>query len=66
MPTPAYQSPWINDDARLFRKTARKFIANEFVPHHARWCVEHQHDADAWTKAGAVGKNHADCCLSGW
>lgn len=60
MSSPAYQSPWISDDARQFRKTARKFIANEFVPHHARWCVEHQPDAEAWTKAGAVGMLLAD------
>jgi acyl-CoA dehydrogenase len=60
MSSPAYQSPWISDEARLFRRTARKFIANEFAPHHARWCLEHQPDAEAWTKAGAVGLLLAD------
>lgn len=60
MPSPAYRSPWVSDDARLFRDTARKFIGNEFAPHHARWCIEHQPDAEAWTKAGAAGLLLAD------
>lgn len=50
-----YQSAWSNAEARMFRNTARLFVQKEFVPHHARWCAQHFPDAEAWTKAGAVG-----------
>jgi acyl-CoA dehydrogenase len=44
-----------DDDVALFRRTASQFIQKEFVPHHARWCLQHGPDAAAWTQAGAVG-----------
>ena len=50
-----YVSPWINEDTQLFRKTVKRFIQEEFVPHEARWREQHRVDADAWTKAGEVG-----------
>jgi acyl-CoA dehydrogenase len=50
-----YQSPWIDDEVRMFRKTASAFIRKEFVPHHARWCTQHYPDAEAWTRAGTTG-----------
>jgi acyl-CoA dehydrogenase len=53
--THPYVSPWINEEIQLFRKTARRFIQEEFVPHEARWREQHRVDADAWTKAGEVG-----------
>jgi len=55
MPSGSYQSGWINDEVRMFRKTASQFIRKEFAPHYARWCAQHYPDAEAWTKAGAVG-----------
>jgi len=51
----AYQSPWITDDVRLFRKTARQFIQEEFVPHQARWREQQRPDTEAWTAAGGAG-----------
>jgi len=57
-PQPAthpYISPWINEDHQLFRKTVKRFIQEEFLPHEARWREQHRVDADAWTKAGEVG-----------
>ena len=57
-PQPAkhpYTSPWINEELQLFRKTVKRFIQEEFVPHEARWREQHRVDADAWTKAGEVG-----------
>jgi acyl-CoA dehydrogenase len=57
-PQPAkhpYASPWINEELQLFRKTVKRFIQEEFVPHEARWREQHRVDADAWTKAGEVG-----------
>ena len=52
---PPYQSPWMNDELRMFRKTARRFVQEEFVPHEARWREQHRVDAEAWTKAGETG-----------
>ena len=51
----AYQSPWITDDVRLFRKTVRQFIEEAFVPHQDRWREQRRPDAEAWTAAGRAG-----------
>src|SRR4029077_15935679 len=40
---------------QLFRKTVRRFVQEEFVPHEARWREQHRVDSEAWTKAGEVG-----------
>ncbi len=50
-----YQSPWMTDDVRLFRKTVRQFIQEEFVPHQDRWRTQQRPDAEAWTAAGRAG-----------
>jgi acyl-CoA dehydrogenase len=50
-----YQSPWINDDLRIFRKSVRQFVQKEFTPHQNRWREQHRPDAEAWTAAGAAG-----------
>ncbi|HLJ48145.1 MAG TPA: acyl-CoA dehydrogenase family protein [Bryobacteraceae bacterium] len=50
-----YVSPWINDEIQLFRKTVKRFVQEEFVPHEARWREQHRVDAEAWTRAGEVG-----------
>ena len=50
-----YQSPWMNDELRIFRETVRNFIQKEFVPHQARWRQQHLPDAEAWTAAGEIG-----------
>ena len=55
MPSCAYQSPWMTDDVRLFRKTVRQFIQEEFVPHQDRWREQQRPDAEAWTAAGRAG-----------
>ena len=55
LPGGSYQSGWIDEEVRMFRKTAGQFIRKEFAPHYARWCAQLHPDADAWTKAGAVG-----------
>jgi acyl-CoA dehydrogenase len=51
----AYQSPWMNDELRMFRSTVRRFIEKEFLPHQARWHQQHRPDDDAWAKAGEIG-----------
>src|SRR2546426_10047190 len=44
-----------SDALRTFRATIRSFIQTEFAPHQDRWREQRFPDADAWTKAGAVG-----------
>src|ERR1019366_4654257 len=51
----AYQSPWLNDELRMFRKTVRRFIEEEFLPHQARWREQHRPDDEAWTAMGSTG-----------
>lgn len=55
MPSAAYESAWVSDEVRLFRKTVRQFIQREFTPHQARWRQQQHADPDAWTKAGGIG-----------
>jgi acyl-CoA dehydrogenase len=55
VPSGTYQSPWIDDDVRIFRKTAYQFIDKEFSPDYERWCAQHYPDARAWTRAGETG-----------
>src|SRR5258706_12604980 len=50
-----FQSSWMNDDLRMFRKTVRQFIEEKCAPHHARWCREHRPDPEAWTAAVETG-----------
>jgi len=50
-----YQSPWANDEVRMFRETVRQFVQKEFVPHQARWREQQRPDAEAWTQAGRAG-----------
>lgn len=50
-----HQSPWMNEELRMFRSTVRQFIAKEFVPNQARWREQHRPDVEAWTGAGRVG-----------
>lgn len=51
----AYESPWMNEDLRVFRKTVRRFIQEELAPHQAHWRQQRRPDAQAWTAAGAAG-----------
>jgi acyl-CoA dehydrogenase len=55
MAAETYQSPWANDEVRMFRDTVRQFIQSEFVPQQERWRAQHAPDAAAWTSAGAAG-----------
>jgi acyl-CoA dehydrogenase len=50
-----YESSWINDELRMFRTTARRFIEKEFAPHQDCWRKQQRPDAESWTKAGEVG-----------
>ncbi|MBI4910460.1 MAG: acyl-CoA dehydrogenase family protein [Acidobacteria bacterium] len=50
-----YLSPWMNEELLMFRKTAKRFVQEEFLPHEPRWREQHRPDAEAWTKAGETG-----------
>jgi acyl-CoA dehydrogenase len=54
-PAPVYQSPWLDEEIALFRKTVRRFIQEEFAPNEPRWREQHRCDPEAWTKAGQTG-----------
>lgn len=49
------EAPWTTDDTRVFRKTAREFIAKEFLSRQASWDEQGRPDREAWRKAGKVG-----------
>jgi acyl-CoA dehydrogenase len=56
----AYESPWVDDEVRLFRRTVRQFIEKELVPQQPRWRERRAPDAAAWTAAGRAGLLLAD------
>ena len=45
----------MNDELRMFRKTVRRFIHEEFLPRQVRWRQQHRPDAEAWVQAGSAG-----------
>ncbi len=49
------QSPWMNEELQMFRKTVRRFVQEEFVPNEPKWREQHRCDASAWTRAGETG-----------
>jgi acyl-CoA dehydrogenase len=54
-PMPNYESPWMNDELRIFRKTVREFIQTEFLPRQEKWRAQHRPDVEAWKLAGQTG-----------
>jgi acyl-CoA dehydrogenase len=44
----------MDDELRIFRKTVRRFIQEQFVPHQARWRDQHHPDPEAWMEMGKV------------
>lgn len=55
MSSRTYESLWMNDDLRMFRKSVHEFIQKEFTPHQDRWREQHRPDDGAWKAAGAMG-----------
>lgn len=51
----AYESSWMTDELRMFRRTARHFIEKEFAPQQDCWRKDQRPAADAWTRAGEAG-----------
>jgi len=52
---PTYESPWMNEELRMYRKALREFIQEEFVPRLAKWREQHRPDASDWKQAGQTG-----------
>src|SRR6185437_7612338 len=55
VPRPA----WMTEDLVLLEEQARRFIADQFVPHLDRWHEAGMYDRDVWTKAGSAGRSFA-------
>ena len=51
LPRPA----WMTEDLVLLEEQARRFIADEFVPHIDRWHAAGIYEREVWTKAGQAG-----------
>jgi len=51
----SYQSPWMNDELRMFRETARQFVQKQLAPQQACWRQQQRPAAEAWTQAGGAG-----------
>jgi len=47
--------PWMTEDLVLLEDQARRFIANEFVPHFDKWHEDHFYPREVWTKTGQAG-----------
>jgi len=50
-----YVSPWMNDELRALRDTARRFFEREAVPNMPKWSEQRFVDREFWLAAGAVG-----------
>jgi acyl-CoA dehydrogenase len=55
MTSSAYESPWMDDELRLYRESVRRFIQEEFVPRQPHWREQHHPDDRDWLSAGRVG-----------
>jgi acyl-CoA dehydrogenase len=54
-PIAAYESPWINDDVRMFRRSVAQFVEKEFAPRQPLWRDNRGPLAGAWAAAGSAG-----------
>lgn len=50
-----YTSPWMNEELRIFRDAARRFLKAEFTPNIEKWVHAKLVDPAAWIKAGEAG-----------
>jgi acyl-CoA dehydrogenase len=50
-----YQSPWMEEDLKVFRETVSRFVETEMVPHDARWRAQHHVDRETWRRVGEMG-----------
>lgn len=50
-----YQSPWMNEELRIFRTTVGRLVEKDFLPGQQRWRRQHGPDSSAWPAAGSAG-----------
>jgi acyl-CoA dehydrogenase len=55
MTSDAYESPWVTEETRIFRRSVRQFVEKELAPHRVRWEEQGRADTGAWKKAGEMG-----------
>jgi acyl-CoA dehydrogenase len=55
-----YESPWLDQETLIFRRTVRRFVEKELAPHQDRWAEQGRPDAEAWIGAGKTGLLLAD------
>jgi len=51
----AYESPWMDEDLRVFRETVARFVEDEMLPLDARWRAQHHVDPATWRRVGELG-----------
>ncbi|MGB8327856.1 MAG: acyl-CoA dehydrogenase family protein [Steroidobacteraceae bacterium] len=51
----AYESPWMDEELRVFRETVARFVAAEMAPEDARWRAQHHVDRGMWRRVGEQG-----------
>ena len=51
----SYESPWMNDELRMYREVVRKFVETQLAPNQARWVQQRHPDVEAWSAAGQTG-----------
>lgn len=55
-----YESPWMTDDVRMYRRTVQQFVEKELAPQQERWREANRPDRAAWSSAGRAGLLLAD------
>ena len=50
-----YESPWMDEDLRVFRETVSRFVETEMAPLDARWRAQHHVDRETWRRLGEMG-----------
>ena len=50
------QTPtWMTEEHQLYAESVRRFLANEYIPHVARWNDQGYVDPEFWHHAGEAG-----------
>lgn len=52
---PERESPWMNDELRIFRDSVRKMFEREFAPREAQWARQGHCDREVWNQLGELG-----------
>ena len=50
-----YESPWMNDDLRMLREAASRFVESEMLPKEPGWRAQHHVDHATWRAVGEAG-----------